>query len=325
MLILLILRDVKLGIISLIPNLIPAGMAFGVWGYSVGAVTLAIAVVIAMTLGIVVDDTVHFLSKYKEGKRKGMSAEDAVRHAFDKVGMALVVTTIGLVAGFAILAQSGFAVNGDMAKLTAITITLALVADFLLLPAILIALDRRNEPMSIKTATTAALAILVGFGAMPKAHAQSAEAKGLAIAQETDRRDLGWGNFRSAGQMILRDSAGNESRREFEGMNLERTAPNEGDWSVIVFNSPRDIKGTATLTHSKVEPADDDQWIFLPAVKRVKRISSSNRTGKFVSSEFSFEDLGSQEVDDNTYGQTRLNIANGKSNSTIAVAIWKKL
>ena len=300
-LILLILRDVKLGLISLIPNLIPAAMAFGVWGYSVGAVTLAIAVVIAMTLGIVVDDTVHFLSKYKEGKRKGMSAEDSVRHAFDKVGMALVVTTLALVVGFAILAQSGFAVNGDMAKLTAITISLALVADFLLLPAILIALDKRTDTMSLKHAAATAVALLVGWGAMPQAHAQSAEDKGLAIAQESDRRDLGWGNFRSSGEMILRDSGGNESRREFDGMNLERTSSGDGDWSVIVFNSPRDIKGTATLTHSKVEPADDDQWIFLPAVKRVKRISSSNRTGKFVSSEFSFEDLGSQEVADNTY------------------------
>ena len=150
-LILLILRDVKLGLISLIPNLVPAAMAFGIWGYSVGAVTLAIAVVIAMTLGIVVDDTVHFLSKYKEGKRKGLTAEDAVRHAFDKVGMALVVTTLGLVIGFAILAQSGFAVNGDMAKLTALTISLALVADLLLLPAILIATDdfpRKRNPVS---------------------------------------------------------------------------------------------------------------------------------------------------------------------------------
>jgi len=300
-LILLILRDIKLGLISLIPNLIPAGMAFGIWGYSVGAVTLAIAVVIAMTLGIVVDDTVHFLSKYKEGKRRGMSAEDAVRHAFDKVGMALVVTTVGLVVGFAILAQSGFAVNGDMAKLTALTISLALIADLLFLPAILIALDKGTKSMTVKNATAIVLAIALGLGLAPDVHAQSAEAKGLAIAQESDRRDLGWGDFSSSGEMILRDSAGNESRRIFKGLNLERANPAEGDWSVIVFDSPRDIKGTATLTHSKVEPADDDQWIFLPAVKRVKRISSSNRTGKFVSSEFSFEDLGSQEVDDNTY------------------------
>ena len=315
----LILRDVKLGIISLIPNLIPAGMAFGVWGYSVGAVTLAIAVVIAMTLGIVVDDTVHFLSKYKEGKRRGMSAEDAVRHAFDKVGMALLVTTVGLVIGFAILAQSGFAVNGDMAKLTAITISLALIADFLLLPAILIALDKGTETMTVKNATAAVLAIALGLSLAPDAHAQSAEEKGLAIAQESDRRDLGWGDFRSTGEMILRDSAGNESRRNFKGMNLERTNPAEGDWSVIVFDSPRDIKGTATLTHSKVEPADDDQWIFLPAVKRVKRISSSNRTGKFVSSEFSFEDLGSQEVNDNSYKWLRDEACPGQPSLTCHV------
>ena len=71
--------------------------------------------------------------------------------------------------------------------------------------------------------------------------------------------------------------------------------------SITVFSKPRDVRGTALLTHANVEPADDDQWLYLPAVKRVKRISSSNRTGKFVSSEFSFEDLGGQEVDDYTY------------------------
>ncbi len=79
-------------------------------------------------------------------------------------------------------------------------------------------------------------------------------------------------------------------------VNLEDQTPELGDKAVIVFQSPRDIHGTALLTHSKVEPDDDDQWLYLPAVKQVKRISSSNRTGKFVSSEFSFEDLGSQEV-----------------------------
>ena len=304
-LMLLVLRDVKLGLLSLIPNLIPAAMAFGIWGYTVGAVTLAIAVVIAMTLGIVVDDTVHFLSKYKEGKRQGKTPEDAVRHAFSKVGMALFVTTFALVVGFAILSTSGFAVNGDMAKLTALTISLALVADFLLLPALLITIDRRETmTASIKTAP-AAIAALLGLGmlaAPSPATAQTAEAKGLAIAQEVERRDLGWGDFTNDGEMILRDSRGNETRRVWRGMNLERPASaGEGDWSVIVFSSPRDISGTATLTQAKIEPADDDQWLFLPAVKRVKRISSSNRTGKFVGSEFSFEDLGSQEVEDNTY------------------------
>lgn len=305
LLLLLLLRDVKLGLLSLIPNLVPAAMAFGVWGYTVGAVTLAIAVVIAMTLGIVVDDTVHFLGKYKEARREGKSSEDAVRHAFDKVGMALCVTTVALVAGFLILAQSGFAVNGDMAKLTALTIIFALIADFLLLPALLITIDKGTRSMSTAsiatTATIAAFALgAFALSSLPAA-AQTAEEKGLAIAMAADQQDKGWGDSTNEGEMILRDASGNENRRVWRGMALERSAAGDGDWSIIVFSAPRDIDGTATLTHSKIEPADDDQWLFLPAVKRVKRISSSNRTGKFVGSEFSFEDLGSQEVADNTY------------------------
>ena len=87
----------------------------------------------------------------------------------------------------------------------------------------------------------------------------------------------------------------------FRNMTFERPETSVGDLGIIVFSKPRDIRGTALLTHANVEPSDDDQWLYLPAVKRVKRISSSNRTGKFVSSEFSYEDLGSQEVEDYTY------------------------
>lgn len=301
-LIMLTLRSLRIGMISLIPNLIPAAMAFGLWGYSVGAVTLAIAVVIAATLGIVVDDTVHFLSKYQRARREGKSPEDAVRYTFRTVGMALLVTTLSLVAGLTILAQSGFAVNGDMAKLTAITIALALAADFLLLPSLLIWLDKRSSAMSVVKTATAALAgaALIGAGFwMTEARADAA--KGLAISKEADRRDLGYGDMEADGTMILRDKGGRESKRVFRSMTLERAAESVGDMSVIVFEKPRDIRGTGLLTHANIEPKDDDQWLYLPAVKRVKRISSSNRTGKFVSSEFSYEDLGSQEVADYSY------------------------
>ncbi|MEM7496934.1 MAG: outer membrane lipoprotein-sorting protein [Pseudomonadota bacterium] len=302
--IMLALRSVRIGLISLVPNLIPAAMAFGIWGYSVGAVTLAIAVVLAATLGIVVDDTVHFLSKYQAGRRKGLSPEDSVRHAFTRVGNALVITSVGLVAGFCVLALSGFAVNGDMAKLTAITITVALIADFLLLPCLLIFLDKRRETMTLKPATAALLLAAIAVPALtlaPEARADDAEAKGLAIAEAADKRDLGFEAFTVDGEMILRDKAGNESRRVFESLTLERQDRAVGDLGIIVFTRPRDIRGTGLLTHANIEPQDDDQWLYLPAVKRVKRISSSNRTGKFVGSEFSYEDLGSQEVDDYTY------------------------
>ncbi len=297
--IMLALRDLRIGLISLIPNLLPAAMAFGLWGYSVGAVTLAIAVVLAMTLGIVVDDTVHFLSKYARARRMGKAAEDAVRYAFRSVGMALLVTTIGLFAGFALLAQSGFAVNGDLAKLTALTIVLALVADFFLLPALLIWLDKGRPAMPSKIATAAATAALL-LAVVP-ALAETPEEKGLRIAEAADARDLGFGSYTVDGEMILRDAAGNESVRKFENMTWERPERAVGDLGIIIFSRPRDIRGTGLLTHSEIEPKDDDQWLYLPAVKRVKRISSSNRTGKFVSSEFSYEDLGSQEVDDYDY------------------------
>ena len=301
--IMLALWNLKIGFISLIPNLIPAAMAFGLWGYGVGAVTLAIAVVLAATLGIVVDDTVHFLSKYSKARKEGKSPEDAVRYTFKTVGMALFVTTISLVAGFAILAQSGFAVNGDMAKLTAITITLALIADFLLLPSLLIWLDKRSSSMTAASVATATVAAFLIGGAIwaTDARAETPEEKGLAIAIEADKRDLGFGDFEVDGEMVLRDKSGKESRRVFKNLVKERPDANLGDLGVIVFEKPRDIRGTGLLTHANIEPNDDDQWLYLPAVKRVKRISSSNRTGKFVSSEFSYEDLGSQEVNDYTY------------------------
>ena len=300
----LVLRNLKLGLVSLVPNLVPAIMGFGLWGYMVGNVTLAVSIVVAMTLGIVVDDTVHFILKYANARKRGDSAEDSVRYAFKSVGMALTVTSLGLVIGFAILGQSGFAVNRDMARLTAITLSFALFVDFLFLPPLLIFLDRMKT-MNTSTATTASLAavtvLAASFAIMPLTGANASNEKGLAIATEVDNRDKGWGDVTVEGEMVLKNKAGNESVRKFRSTILEAADASEGDRSIITFSEPRDVRGTALLTHSKIEPDDDSQWIFLPAVKRVKRISSSNRTGKFVSSEFSYEDLGSEEVADNDH------------------------
>ncbi len=137
------LRSWRYGLLSLIPNLIPAGMAFGVWALVDGEIGLALSVVTAMTLGIVVDDTIHFLSKYLRARReKGLNAEDAVRYAFSTVGVALWVTSVALVAGFLVLSTSSFKLNSGMGLLTAIVIAIALLVDFLLLPPLLIALDK---------------------------------------------------------------------------------------------------------------------------------------------------------------------------------------
>lgn len=142
MVLIIALRSFKLGMISLLPNLLPAGMAFGLWGLLVGEVGLSLSVVTAMSLGIVVDDTVHFLSKYLRARREqGLDPEAAVRYAFSSVGMALWITSLVLMAGFMVLALSAFYLNAGMGMLTAIVIGLALVVDFLFLPPLLMKLD----------------------------------------------------------------------------------------------------------------------------------------------------------------------------------------
>jgi predicted RND superfamily exporter protein len=136
------LRNLKIGIISLIPNLMPAMVGFGLWGLMVGRVDAGLSIVMGMTLGIVVDDTVHFLSKYLRARREqNLSPDDATRYAFHTVGKALIVTTLIIAAGFFILSFSSFAMNSNMAKLTAIVIGIALLADFLFLPPMLMKLE----------------------------------------------------------------------------------------------------------------------------------------------------------------------------------------
>jgi predicted RND superfamily exporter protein len=127
----------------LIPNQFPAGCAFGIWAIFVGEVGLALSIVTAMTLGIVVDDTVHFMSKYiRARKEKGLDSRDAVRYAFKNVGVALWVTSAVLIAGFMILSLSAFQLNAGMGLMTSIIIAIALLLDFLMLPSLLILIDK---------------------------------------------------------------------------------------------------------------------------------------------------------------------------------------
>ncbi len=140
-----IFKSVRVGLLSLLPNFIPAIMSFGLWGYLVGHVGIASSVVIAVVFGIVVDDTIHFLSKYLKARREGLPAPEAVRYTFNTVGHALWTTTAVLSVGFLVFATSGFEVSWALGLLVTITIVFALVADFLLLPTLLIAIDRRNS------------------------------------------------------------------------------------------------------------------------------------------------------------------------------------
>jgi outer membrane lipoprotein-sorting protein len=133
-------------------------------------------------------------------------------------------------------------------------------------------------------------------------YAQTPEEKGLAIAQDADKYDSGFQDFTADMVMTLRNKQGKESTRQIRIRTLE--VQGDGDKSMSIFDQPRDVKGTAMLTFSHgLEP--DDQWLYLPALKRVKRINSRNKSGPFMGSEFAYEDLSSQEVEKYTYKYLR--------------------
>ena len=142
----LALRSVKLGFMSIIPNVTPVLVGFGIWALYKGQINTGMVIVFGMTLGIIVDDTVHFMSKFLRARRElGYDARQAVIYAFETVGRALVTTTIVLLAGFTVLSTSSFALNSYMARITVIIILAALIIDFILLPALLVITGKKSE------------------------------------------------------------------------------------------------------------------------------------------------------------------------------------
>ena len=142
------LRSVKMGLLSLIPNVLPAVMAFGVWAWVVGQVGFAVSIVAGLSIGIIVDDTVHFLTKYMHARQElRLDAAAAVRYAFRTVGTALLGTTFIVAVGFAMLGLSTFRVTSYIGLLTSLTIVCALVTDFLLLPALLLEFDSKEPEL----------------------------------------------------------------------------------------------------------------------------------------------------------------------------------
>lgn len=159
--------------------------------------------------------------------------------------------------------------------------------------------------MNIGIAAIALSLAMAPLGVM----AADAETQGEAIAHKMDQAESGYGNFSATVEMLLRDRKGRESVRQMRYLTLEQQ--NDGDKSLIVFEQPSDIRGVAALTYAhRTEP--DDQWLYLPNLRRVKRISSANQAGPFVGSEFAYEDIGSQELPKYSYRYLRDDMHDGK-------------
>ena len=158
-----------------------------------------------------------------------------------------------------------------------------------------------------KQLNMAQLSTIVFLAAMllaMQANASTDDTKGFDIAARSDRSDAGFGDTVVELQMVLRNAAGKETTRELSLKTLEKPNEQIGDKNLIIFNHPPDIDGTALLSYAKILKPDD-QWLYLPALKRVKRISSANKSGPFVGSEFAFEDFTSQELNKYSYKYLR--------------------
>ena len=138
---------------------------------------------------------------------------------------------------------------------------------------------------------------------------------GLSIAKKYNEAYQGWGSYTSTSKMVMKNQHGQTSTRDLKGKNFDMST--DGDKSMIIFESPRDVKGTAVLTFTHRAGADD-QWLFLPSIKRVKRIASTNKSGPFVGSEFAYEDLSSQEIEKYTYKYVKSETLNGSKCEVIA-------
>ena len=155
---------------------------------------------------------------------------------------------------------------------------------------------------SLRSGLWLPLALLFCATLPAAADESSPEALGLALAVEARESKTGFGNFTARQTMVLRNKRGQESRRDLRVKVLE--VEGDGDKSMFVFDQPRDVEGTALLIYAHKEAADE-QWLYLPALKRVKRISSANRSGSFMGSEFAYEDMSAQEVEKYTYRYLR--------------------
>ncbi|MEO0973418.1 MAG: outer membrane lipoprotein-sorting protein, partial [Pseudomonadota bacterium] len=165
----------------------------------------------------------------------------------------------------------------------------------------------RLKPLLPKSLSSALIGAALALGLSSPATAQESDltasdpqVRGLALAARVDRSDSGFASQQVSATMVLRNAAGQETTRRLSFRTLERESEDVGDKSLVIFDTPRDVKGTALLSHAKIL-APDDQWLYLPALKRVKRISSANKSGPFVGSEFAFEDFTSTELNKYSY------------------------
>ncbi len=305
---LLVLRRRRLAIASLLPNLAPMVVAYGAWALVREEIGIVAAIAGSVCLGIVVDDTIHLLTRYERYRDRGESVEDSLNHTVTAVGPALVVTSLVLALGFGALTFSSFQMNVHLGALTSLVIFLALLADLFFLPSLVLVVERFGAPLrSPRVPPTKArsmtfsfrpakrllsffqglFVVALVFGGLAcvasSADAQSPEDRGAAIARRVAQTASGYGDFEAALSMQMEGGSPRALR-------LRALETEGGVHSLILFDGPADVRGTALLSRQD-EGDDPQQWLYLPAMRRSRRIAGGQLSAAFLGSEFAYEDI----------------------------------
>lgn len=325
LLLVLAFRSVAMGTLALIPNVVPLMLGAGLLRLLGKPLDIGTVIVGSVCLGIAVDDTIHFLSAYQTRRGKGMEPSDAVTDTLRSVGPALVGTTLVLVAGFGLLVFAAFVPNQKFGMLLCFGLSAALLADLVLTPALVLG----RLPESLKhplrrahehTGTESLPVSSVGLGLLAglllfAAQARAGELSARAIAERTFERDDGKVVFRTIALASCDYETTNDGsqrcaskprQKRFHSL-MDNVGPRRQDIMVLnVLEAPAAEKGVAFLQRNHAEASQDsEQWIYLPALKRVKRIvpeaSGGPKRGQLFSSELAYEDLEQWHLDDYLY------------------------
>lgn len=297
-------RSFKLGFFCMIPSVLPivmVGAATGLLGIPLDLGTMIVG---AMTMGLAVDDSIHVVSRYVRAKQQGLDKLSALQITMRESGTAVVFSSAVLVLGFSVLTLGSFVPIIYVGLFSAAIMTLALLGDLLLLPALVFAMDKDDQPLPAKENTTASgkalgatsliLSLLVAgvcFHTDPLSAAEPTTA--YEIMARVDARDQGTSSVATS-TMVLIDKKNRQRSRQ-----LKQYAKEYSDAKKYMahFLTPADLKDTVYINYDwSASGTEDDSWLYLPALNKVKRIASEDRSGAFLGSDFSYADISGFEL-----------------------------
>lgn len=311
-------RSFKLGLYCMIPSVLPiimVGAATGLLGIPLDLGTMIVG---AMTMGLAVDDSIHVVSRYAQAKQDGLDTLAAVKITMKESGTAVVFSSVVLVLGFAILTLGSFVPIVYVGLFSAAIMALALLGDLLLLPALIFALDRdrgmqeaglsvsntgnttgTNTASNLTTVAILGIGMMLGVFHSAPGHAQTAASEqgaltGYEIMAKVDARDEGTSSIATS-TMVLIDKKERQRSRQ-----LKQYAKEYEDTQKYMahFLTPADLKDTVYINYDwRQSGTEDDSWLYLPALNKVKRISSEDRSGAFLGSDFSYADISGFELE----------------------------